>query len=231
MNYDALRFQAVRDNDGNLHLRNPKNIFFAQDYQNFVYEGVVQIGEDLEADAWIAQNTSNITVSNITFSNSRYELYFSRPGTVVTSVFGSSLNPVLLYSVFKATQATTYPNGSVAVEDMTYETAFISFTSVEPPLDVYDISQCLSPDEYVELRMRFKLDALVNSQQNLKQSIRFSLSEYAKSVGMPFLTPLQVSSLGVSLLSLSVILGTLFVLSFPAPSNYYNYNRANYYCD
>ena len=226
MDYDSLRFQAVRDDDGNLHLRNPKNIFFAQDYQNFVYEGVVQLGDNIEADAWIAQNTSNITVSNIKFSNPRYELYFSRPGTVISSVYGSSLNPVPLSSLFSATQTTTYPNGSVTVEDVTYDSVYYSFTSVEPPLDVYDISRCLSPDEYVEIRMRFKLDALVNSEQNLKQSIRFSLSEYAKKVGMPFLTPLQVSSLGVSDNALSVILGTLFVLSFPAANNYY-YNRVN----
>ncbi len=194
--YDYVFYNADIGSDGDIHLKTLQSLFYIDDSYDYVYEGI-SMEYGILIDVWIAQNLSDITVMNKTYSNSHYEIYITHPGQQIRSIYGYTTDPVLFGTKYVGTETTTYPNGSTSTVNISSMSSIFSYSRVEPPIDVFDISRCLTSGQYAELRMSIDMTTKNITQDNLKQDIRAGITEYAKSIQMPFLSPLQVSSIRV----------------------------------
>ena len=211
--YEYASFDADVDSEGHLHLQTLKSLLFAEDFRDYVYEGVAASEVEAGVDVWIAQNLSSITIMNKTYTNNRYQLYFTRPGVEIDSIYGTTSEPTLWATSYTGIETTTYPNGTTSSSNISSFSSYFAFSSTEPSIDVFDISECLSSGEYAELRMSINATTANLNQVNLKQNIRAAIVDYAKSIQMPFLSPLQVSSIRVRVGSIMLCCTLFNVLS------------------
>ena len=153
LTYDSASFDSTMGSDGHLHLRSVRSLLYADDSKNFVYEGVTNVRGNM-VDVWIAQNWTELTIRNLTFTNITYQLYMTRPGQVISSEYGTSSDSVIWQITFAAVQTETNGTGFTKTSNVNATYSFFSFSPAEPPLDAYDILNCYSRDEFVNLNMK-----------------------------------------------------------------------------
>ena len=191
-------FDANNGSDGRLHLNGLRELLYATDDRDFVYEGVTT-ARGLLVDVWIAQSPGEFPLTNgSTIVNVTYQIYFTRPGQQVVSVTGNTTDSTIWQTTFTGTSVSMGDDGSEIIEEVSSTANFYSFSPSEPLLDVYDISTCLAQSEFVRLSMLIPTGGRLANVTSLKQNIRAAITEYARQVGMPFRTPLQISSIQVS---------------------------------
>ena len=188
-------YDSTVDSEGQLHLQSLRNLFLANDQYNFSYEGVTTV-RGLMVDVWISpRDFQKYYRTNIT--NGVYNLYFTRPGQLVASEFGVTVDPVIVQTKFSGFARTELSNGTIDEQNFTVTTSLFGFTPSEPPLDVFDTSVCYSPSDYVMIRFTVPSNVTFNSQTQFRSDIRSAFMKYAANISMPFKSPLQINSIQV----------------------------------
>lgn len=187
-------FDASLGDDGQYHLKDSRHLFLIDQF-DFVYEGVKN--DSVVLDAWIGYRNDSIVFSNVTIMNSVYQIFMSRPGQVLLSTHGMSVGPFPWQASFSGSFSYELPNGT-AIKGNFSDTSFLyDFAMVEPPFDAFDVSSCFKETDFVMLVFRLPGHIYGVDQISFRGSIRVALVDYAKSIGKPFITPLQISAIQV----------------------------------
>ena len=189
-------FDGSMDANGQYRLKDSRHLFFIDQY-DFVYQGVRHDGPLL--DAWIAYKNDSITFQNVTITNSVYQLFMTRPGQAVRSIYGVSVDPLPWQISFSGNFSVVLPNGTKIVTNISQTSFFYDFAVVEPPFDVFDVSVCFNDSDFIVLAFRLPGHVVGVNQNNLRSSIRAALVDYANATGSPFISPLQIGNIHVSI--------------------------------
>ena len=196
---------GVADDAGMLHLNTFRDHIFASDQFSYSYEGVTNI-RDIPVEGWssIRDNVYYATSTNLT--NGLYEIFFTKPGWQVNTPVSSTTNTALWRATLSG-NITFMLNGRSVTESISWLFDFSGFSTIEPPVDVFDVSRCLHPSDYVILTMAFPVsspnDAIATPSVDLSRltgNLRKAILNYATSIQMPFVSPLQISAIQVGLL-------------------------------
>ena len=192
---------GMRDSTGELHLRSLRSLLLAGPQYDFVYEGVTTV-RGMPVDVWQSYRDQQI-ISSFYFTNITYLLYMTRPGVDTSSPFGFTTDPVLVQ-----TKLTGVTNGVADGNPYSVNVSFVSsvfgVSHTEPPLDVYATLPCFSPSDYQVFQFSVPPAVGPVNQQLFRSNVRSAFLDYAKSINMPFLTPLQVNNIQVIMIYFSI---------------------------
>lgn len=172
-----------------------RTLFLTNSEYQFVYEGITTV-RGIPVDVWISYRSQE-TLYSFNFTDVVYTLFITRPGQVSKSEFGFTTDPVIVQTKFAAVLTITFPNGTTNVTNISSTSNLFGFTPSEPPLDVYSTLACLSPSDYEVVRFRVPLTTAPPNQDKFRSNIRSAFIKYAKGIGMPFVSPLQINSIMV----------------------------------
>ena len=185
------RFDGNVGEDGYPTLR-LANQLFAFDWFNFSYEGETVVRE-VEVDAWVGYLDFVVFTENVNISDVVYEVFFTKPGFVVSSDYSSTNQPVLW-----ATKATGSSNsfdpmtGNYTNSSFSFIQNYFAFSVSEPPYDTFDTSVCVDPVDYGNIVMRIPDFPPGIEVPGLRRAIRLAVANFAN------IPALQVGSVMVS---------------------------------
>lgn len=203
LNSNNTFYDGTMDSNGHLRLDNLRNLFLANSQFQFVYEGVSTV-RGIPVDVWLSYRGQE-RIQNNNFYNVTYIIYISRPGQIVSSEFGLTTTPVIVQTSFKAVLQVNFSNGTTTMRNISSITGLMGFTPSEPPLDAFATLNCLSIADYQQIKFRIPLTSGPTTQNNFRSNIRSAFLDYATKIGMPFLSPLQINNIKVSLKSTHIL--------------------------
>ena len=185
---------GMRDSTGELHLRSLRSLLLAGPQYDFVYEGVTTV-RGIPVDVWQSYRDQQ-TISSFYFTNITYLLYMTRPGVNISSPFGLTTSPVLVQTKITGVVSGVADGYPYSVNVSSVSSVF-AMSHTEPPLDVYATLSCFSPSDYQVFQFSVPPAVGPVNQQLFRSNVRSAFLDYAKSINMPFLTPLQVNNIQV----------------------------------
>ena len=188
-------FDSVQDQSGQLHLRNVSRFFLLGSPDQFVYEGVTTI-RGMMVDVWQSYRDQQIIYGG-NFTNIIYLVYMTRPGMNTDSTFGSTADPVLVQTKFSAILNLAV-NGTVISTNLSSVSSVFGMSPSEPPLDAFETLPCFSPSDYRMVQFRLPANIGPANQELFRSNIRSAFIKYASSIGMNFVSPLQVNTIRVN---------------------------------
>ena len=185
-------FDAEVNEEGNLKLRSPREIFFLTNDFNYSYEGTTTV-RGVEVDAWIAVQ-DNLQLGGANLSNATVEWFFTRGGWEVGTLIATTSEPIpwrlKLSGIFTYRNDT---NDTIESRDFYEEYDIIGYSTLEHSFDAFDTSVCISPENYHILTMVVpSIETGVTDLGQFRRGIRNAISGYAK------INPLQVGKIEVS---------------------------------
>ena len=196
-------FDGVANNeDSLLHIQSARDIFFAGDQYNYSYEGVTTI-RGVQVEGWSSIRDSTTINFGVTFTNALYEIFFTRPGTVHISDYSISSDPALWRIVVSGNVTGVRRNGTTFNTSVNFVNDLSDFSSSEPPLDLFDILPCHQAIGYVEVGLGLPANIPdPNSPPPIDMArfhgnLRKAMMDYANTVGMTLVTPLQITAIRV----------------------------------
>ena len=190
---------GMRDSTGELHLRSLRSLLLAGPQYDFVYEGVMTV-RGMPVDVWQSYQDQR-TFGSVSFTNITYLLYMTRPGVDTSSPFGFTTDPVLVQTKF-AGVANVVADGNPYSVNVSFVSSVFAMSPTEPPLDVFATLSCFSPSDYQVFQFSIPPAVGPVNQQLFRSNVRSAFLDYAKSINMPFLTPLQVNNIQVIMIHL-----------------------------
>lgn len=193
---DATAFEATVDSNGALHLLTTQQLLLASNEYEYSYEGVANV-RGTEVDSWISLRDFEAYSPSVNLTNVIYEIFFTRPGFVLTSDYSVTVEPAIWQINIKGTanyfDSTT---GEYNSTNFTSEFNWFNFSPDEPFLDVFDSSVCLEPSEFVIVNFAILTNDTLTTPP-IRAGVRNAIVNYVQSIGMPFITPLQISAIQV----------------------------------
>ena len=110
------------------------------------------------------------------------------------SVFGNTSDPVLVQDKFSAVLNTVI-NGTVVSINVSSVASVFGMSPAEPPLDVFATLSCFSPSDYRMVQFRLPANVGPANQAFFRSNVRSAFIKYADSIGMTFVSPLQVNTI------------------------------------
>ena len=176
--------------DGAKRMRTPTEFFRVGAGYNFSYEGVTKI-RGIEAEAWISVRDSFPLNLGSKVVNGTVELFYSRPGSTISSLLSNETAPVPLAINLTGTLCYVGDDCGKSTSLSSFST-FYDFSTTEPDFDVFDTSFCAQPGQYRIISMKIPGHEFGADIGQLRRSIRLGLTEYAN------ISLLQVASIEVS---------------------------------
>ncbi|XP_003386281.2 PREDICTED: uncharacterized protein LOC100639693 isoform X3 [Amphimedon queenslandica] len=213
LNENNTAFDSIRDNSGHFYLRNVSSLFLLGSPDQFVYEGVTTI-RGMMVDVWQSYRDQQIIYRG-NFTNITYLLYMTRPGMNTDSVFGNTSDPVLVQSKFSAV-LNVVVNGTVISTNLSSVSSIFGMSPSEPPLDAFATLSCFSPSDYRMVQFRLPLNVGPANQALFRSNVRSAFIKYANSIGMTFVSPLQVNNIQVDTQTVSnATVVSLYITNVP----------------
>jgi hypothetical protein len=198
--------------DGAKRMRTPTEFFRVGAGYNFSYEGVTKI-RGIEAEAWISVRDSFPLNLGSKVVNGTVELFYSRPGSTLSSLLSNETAPVPLAINLIGTLCYDGDDCGKSTSLSSFSTIY-DFSTTEPDFDVFDTSFCAEPGQYRIISMKIPGHEFGADIGQLRRSIRLGLTEYAK------LSLLQVASIEVVGEDDKYIYVTLQILPVPSAADY-----------
>jgi hypothetical protein len=189
-------FDTTMDGDSDLHIASTAQLLHLTSNFNYTYEGVTTI-RGFMADVWISPRPFDSFQNGFNVTDGAYLIYMTRPGQVFSTVYGVTTNPVLVHLKYTGV-AHSFTNGTYSTRNFTNHVSMFDFSDVEPPLDVYDISPCINRSTAVTVKFLIRASQGPPMQIQFRSSVRSAFMQYAKSIGQPFVSPLQITNIQVS---------------------------------
>lgn len=185
-------FDGTRDNDGSLHLKSLQELFFADQKYNYSYEGVATI-RGVSVDVWISLRDL-VPIGRVNLTNVKYELYFTQPG-LRSSALNSRTNQSILW---RLALSAAFNRGNTSIP-FSYVADVIGASYEEPPNDVYDVHECFNSSGTTQVQLSIvSSDPLSLNFTRFTGALRKTLQDYAKRIGMDFVSPLQITAIRAS---------------------------------
>ena len=173
-------YDVMRGENGEFLQKSPTDFLRFGSGYNFSYEGETRV-RGIDAEAWISIRDNYPLTINSALVNGTVELFYSRPGVDISSLYSSTSAPIPL----AINMTGTIVNHSCTNETWCAPTEFsafynfYSFSSDEPDFDVFDTSPCATPGEYEILSLIIPGQESGSALSQLRKSVRLGLTEWA----------------------------------------------------
>ena len=204
-------WDVTTNDDGVQKLISPNNVLFRGTEYNYTYQGATNI-RGVDVDYWVSYREFEEITDSFNFSDAHYQVYFTRPGWILSNVRSAMSRPVPWRIVINGTVSKrNLSDDSTITYNTTILTDISGFSMEEPSYDVFDVSACSKPDDYYTLGLLIpgREEGLDFGQ--LRRNIRTSVSNYTG------LRPLQIGNIQVRLSNCIIVIMTFIHLPLPLP--------------
>jgi len=172
---------APLDPSGHVYALEPNLLFYLVNTSEFNYAGNVTYDDHLVLNSWVY--VGNFTHNGATYINATVRLSITKDGFQVPTISSISSDPVLWRMSIDGIVVLegSYENISVVCK-------FYDLTFERPEYGVFDISDCATPAETIQLRLAVPIVGLVGVdydeyRRNMKSSIVDHTQLYPTQVG------------------------------------------------
>ncbi len=173
------------------HIASPNQLSLLDNLYNYSYEGVSTV-RGIAVDSWVSVRDFERFPNNVNITNAVFEVFFTRPKTIVVSSHSVSTLPVVIRAKISGNFTTNFDNGSVLSDWRSFQYDFFDVSVQRPPYDAYDVSSCYDDDNVVSVVLIVPGVLTGFSLADFRENIREGISNYTG------VSPLQVASVSVS---------------------------------